>query len=428
MSTPRTRVEVPRAFQPLLAPRRYKAAYGGRGAAKSHFFAEQLLLRCGQSETRAVCIREIQNSLKDSVRQLLVDKIEKLGVGRFFDVLDAEIRGRNGSLIVFRGMQSYNAENIKSLESFDVAWVEEAQSLSETSLRLLRPTLRKETSELWFSWNPRFESDPVDAFFRANPPPADMATIVRANWRDNPWFPEILRREMEADYAKDPEVAEHVWGGGYQTIGEGSYYGRLLALAQSEGRIGLAPYDPAALVTTAWDLGFGDDTAIWFAQIIGAETRLIDFYENRGVALDHYAKVLRDKPYAYFRHLLPHDGSKGELIAGTHIVDHAKKTLPGGSSAVEILPRVSVEDGINAARVLIPKCRFDETKCAAGLKALRNYRREWKEDLGVYSDKPLHDWTSHAADAFRYLAMGLKAPPKPRSPSGGGGQPGGWMS
>ena len=187
------RISVPRKLKPLLGPKRYKGAYGGRGGAKSHFFAEQVVLRCLVRPTRVVCIREVQNSIKDSVRQLLIDKIEKLGVSTAFEVLESEIRGPNGSLIVFKGMQSYNAANIKSLEAYDIAWVEEAQTLSQHSLDLLRPTLRKEGSELWFSWNPRFKTDPVDAFFRKSPPEDAISVLV--NWRDNPWFPDVLRRK-----------------------------------------------------------------------------------------------------------------------------------------------------------------------------------------------------------------------------------------
>ena len=216
---------VPRKLKPLLKPARYKGAYGGRGGAKSHFFAEQLILKAYTSQIRAVCVREVQKDLKDSVKQLLLDKIEKFGLGGFFDAMknDAEIRAENGSLIIFRGMQSYNAESIKSLEAYDVAWVEEAQTLSAHSLSLLRPTIRKEGSELWFSWNPRHRTDAVDMFLRKNPPPD--AAVVMVNWRDNPWFPDVLRKEREHDFAVDPEAAEHVWEGAYgveQEIGRAS--------------------------------------------------------------------------------------------------------------------------------------------------------------------------------------------------------------
>jgi phage terminase large subunit len=202
-------VDVPRVFEPLLASRRYKGAHGGRGAAKSHFFAQQLVLHCYAQAKRAVCIREVQNSIRQSVRLLIIDKIADLGLGGFFTVLEQEIRGSNGSLIIFRGMQAYNAENIKSLEDYDIAWVEEAQSFSERSLRLLRPTIRKLGSEIWFSWNPRHETDAVDRFFRGGKP-RDDAALVAVHWNDNPWFPEVLRKEKDSDYAADPEMAEHV--------------------------------------------------------------------------------------------------------------------------------------------------------------------------------------------------------------------------
>ena len=412
-------IDVPRALRPLLGPRRYKGAYGGRGGAKSHFYAEQLIARCYAKPTRAVCIREVQNSLKDSVYQLLVDKIGKMGVGSAFDPLKTEIRGKNGSLIIFKGMQEYNSDNIKSLEGFDIAWVEEAQTLSERSFNMLRPTIRNAGSELWFSWNPRYKTDPVDRFFRsqANQEDADIIS-VSVGWRDNPWLPIELVKEKDRDYAADPALAEHIWGGGYEVVTEGAYFARQLATARLDGRIGPVPHTSGAKVTTAWDIGYGDDTAIWFAQIIGAEPRIIDYYENRGVGIEHYAKILASKPYIYHRHLLPHDGSKGEFISGSTIVASARSLLTG---PVEVLPRISVDDGIQAARGLIDKCRFDEVRCTTGLEALRLYRRDYNEKRMAFSDKPLHDWTSHAADAFRYLALGLREPtkrPPPRETAG----------
>jgi Phage terminase large subunit len=215
----RKKLEVARAFKPLCTHKRYKGAYGGRGSGKSHFFAEQLIAQCYSARRRCVCIREVQNSIAESVRQLLIDKIAKFDLGAFFTVLETEIRGKNGSLIVFKGMQAYNSENIKSLEGYDIAWVEEAQNLSETSLRLLRSTIRKAGSELWFSWNPRHETDAVDRFFRGREP-RDDAVLVAVTWRDNPWFPDVLKSEKESDYANDPEKADHVWGGNYEIVRE----------------------------------------------------------------------------------------------------------------------------------------------------------------------------------------------------------------
>jgi phage terminase large subunit len=399
------RTDVPRAFQPLLEPKRYKGAHGGRGSGKSHFFAEQLILKCYATPTRAACIREVQNTIRDSVRQLLIDKIAKFDLGWFFEVLDNEIRAKNGSLIIFKGMQSYNAESIKSLEGFDIAWVEEAQTLSEKSLRMLRPTIRNDGSEIWFSWNPRHDFDPVDEFFRGPmPPDKSTATCVEVNWHDNPWFPDVLKAEKDSDYAKDPIMAKNVWGGGYEVISIGSYYGALLVEAEQDKRIAKVPWEPKLPVHTAWDLGIGDPTAIWFAQQTGMEVRIIDYYEASGVGLEHYVKVLKDKRYVYGEHILPHDVEVADLSTGrTRLQFLASLGLYCRALAQE----TSVDDGISAVRNLLPQCWFDAEKCADGLKALRQYRAEYDEKLKTLKQRPLHDWTSHAADAFRYLARGL---------------------
>lgn len=201
------------ACAPLLAPSRYKGARGGRGGGKSHFFGELGLVRgVAQPGLRMVCIREVQISLKQSVKRLLEDKIQELGLGSFYNVMESEIRGPGDGLFIFQGMQNHTAESIKSLEGYDIAWVEEAQSLSEKSLRLLRPTLRKPNSELWFSWNPDQPDDPVENFFGSNPPDSILVDI---NHKDNPWFPEVLRAEMEHDFRVDPDAAAHTWNGEY---------------------------------------------------------------------------------------------------------------------------------------------------------------------------------------------------------------------
>lgn len=211
------RLEVPRKFLPLLAPAHYKAAYGGRGSAKSHFFAGQAVARGAfNRDLRVVCIREVQRSLKLSSKLLIEDKIRALGLQGAYRMLHDEIQIRGGSgVIVFQGMQNHTAESIKSLEGFDIAWIEEAQSLSERSLRLLRATIRKPGSEIWASWNPRHKTDAVDDLFRGGEPPPD-SVVIEANWQDNPWFPEELRREMEYDYRRNPAMAAHTWGGGYE--------------------------------------------------------------------------------------------------------------------------------------------------------------------------------------------------------------------
>lgn len=213
-------IETPRVFKPLLHPARYKGAHGGRGSGKSHFFAELLIEHCLINPgTSAVCVREIQKSLNQSVKKLLENKIQALGVGHLFEVQESLIKTPGGGLIIFNGLQNHTADSIKSLEGYDIAWVEEAQSLSQRSLDLLRPTIRKSGSELWFSWNPSSSKDPVDVLLRGETPPPD-AVVVQANYRDNPWLPQVLRDEMEYDRRRDPDKFAHVWLGGYQRNSE----------------------------------------------------------------------------------------------------------------------------------------------------------------------------------------------------------------
>lgn len=212
-------IQTPRVFKPLLQPSRYKGSFGGRGSGKSHFFAELVIERCLLQKSDVVCVREIQRTLKQSVKKLLESKIRDLGVSDAFRITDKEIHTPFGGIIIFEGMQSHTADSIKSLEGFDVAWVEEAHSLSQRSLDLLRPTIRRPGSELWFTWNPNLETDPVDRLLRGETPPPG-AIVVEANYRDNPWFPDELKKEMEYDRDSDPDKFAHIWLGQYQRNSE----------------------------------------------------------------------------------------------------------------------------------------------------------------------------------------------------------------
>lgn len=212
-------IQTPRVYKPLLQPARYKGAHGGRGSGKSHFFAELIIESCLFRRTDAVCVREIQRTLKQSVKKLLESKIRKLGVSDSFRITDKEIHTPGGGIIIFEGMQSHTADSIKSLEGFDIAWVEEAHTLSQRSLDLLRPTIRRPGSELWFTWNPDLPTDPVDSLLRGESPPPD-AVVVEANYRDNPWFPKELKAEMEYDRARDPDKYAHIWLGEYRRNSE----------------------------------------------------------------------------------------------------------------------------------------------------------------------------------------------------------------
>ena len=212
-------IATPRVYLPLLNQARYKGAFGGRGSGKSHFFAEYIIERCLLQSTRVVCIREFQISLEQSVKRLLEDVIERMGVSQQFRVMNTHIETPNGGLVIFQGMQRQTSDSIKSLEGFDICWCEEAQSLSERSLTILRPTLRKEDSELLFSWNPRKVTDPVDVLLRSETTPPN-SIVIKANYRDNPWFPKVLQDEMEWDRSRDPEKYAHIWLGDYERNSE----------------------------------------------------------------------------------------------------------------------------------------------------------------------------------------------------------------
>lgn len=219
-------LDTPRVFLPLLERSRYKGAWGGRGSGKSHFFAELLVeYALSKQNFRAVCVREVQKSLKESVKRLVEDKIRAMGVAEHFNILNDQIGTPGGGVILFQGMQDHTAESIKSLEGMDVAWVEEAQTLSARSLEMLRPTIRSAGSELWFSWNPRSAQDPVDQMLRGLEPPKG-AIVVKANWSDNPFFPAELADEREDDYRKKPGRYLHIWEGAYEPMAVGAIWDR----------------------------------------------------------------------------------------------------------------------------------------------------------------------------------------------------------
>lgn len=399
-------VEVARKFFPLLAPKRYKGAYGGRGGAKSHFFAERVLKTCVAKPTRVVCIREVQDSIRDSVRQLLLDKIAKLNIGHFFNALEGEIRGENGSLIIFKGMQSYNAETIKSLENYNIAWVEEAQTLSQKSLDLLRPTIRAPSSELWFSWNPRYKTDPVDKFFRKNP--SDETVSVMVNWRDNPWFPEVLAKDMAHDFEVDPDKADSVWNGAYGSS-EGAILSRWVNEAEREGRINDVRFDPSGSpIEISSDIGFRDTASWWFWQRRVGGFAVLKYDGASGLDADDWIVRLQDTMV---------DMDLGRLGKIWLPVDARAKTFQSkhtsvdkflaafGANHVEIVPPSKKLDQISAARKVIQRSEFNREECDAGIDGLLAWEYEWIDDNNVFSKEPLHNWASHPGDAFAYGAQ-----------------------
>lgn len=208
-------IDIGDSFWPLLEPSRYKGAHGGRGGGKSHFFADILIEKASWHPVRIVCLREYQKSLAHSVKTLLERKIAKQGVGERFDIQKTQIIGASGSLIIFEGMQSHNADSIKSLEDFDIAYFAEAHRASDYSLEILRPTLRNEGSELWFDWNRTDPKNPVERLFYGDEASPD-SIVIESNYNNNPWFPEVLRKEMLYDRGRDADRFEHIWGGKFR--------------------------------------------------------------------------------------------------------------------------------------------------------------------------------------------------------------------
>lgn len=416
--TRKLRIETPRAFVPLLQPARYKGAHGGRGSAKSHFFAELLiedsLREPGESGEglRSVCIREVQKDLKESAKLLLEDKLQALGLGEAdgFKVFRELIQTPRDGAIIFKGMQDYTAESIKSLERFKRAWLEEAQTISLRSLTMLRPTIRVDGSEIWASWNPRRKTDAVDAFLRGNPPA--NAIVIQANWRDNPWFPKVLDDERRLDLSRYPERYEHIWEGGYARTFEGAYFAAGLALAKQQGRIGRVAADPLLPIRLYWDLGgsgaSADAMSIWACQFIGtSEIRVLDYIEGQGQVLAYYVNMLRQKGYQDALCVLPHDGVNENNITGKRYEDHLKDA-GFATDIVKNQGRGAAMMRVEAVRRILPMCWFNDTQTEAGRDALGFYH-ERKDEARNVGLGPEHDWSSHSADAFGLMAISHKA-------------------
>lgn len=410
----------PRAFEPLLSPSRYKGLHGGRGSGKSHFFAELLVEYCVlHPATRAVCMREVQKSLKDSAKLLIEDKIRRYFPNAGFRILADRIETPGGGVIIFWGLSDQTAESVKSLEGFMIAWVEEAQTLSAKSLRLLRPTIRSEidgrSSELWFSWNPLRKSDPVDKLLRGDIIPPD-SIIIEANYDQNPHFPDVLNEERLFDKVNSPDQYEHVWLGQYATANDGAYYAVGLTDARKEGRIGLVGQDPLMTKYAIWDIGGtgrkSDACAIWVVQFIGKEARHLDYYEAQGQDMGTHIAWLREKGYDKAHCKLPHDGATNDRVFDVSY----ESALRDAGFYVDVIPnqgKGAAMARIDAGRRMLPNCTFNLKTCEGGLDALGWYHEKIDENRSIGLG-PDHDWSSHCADAFGLGAIIYKELTKPK--------------
>lgn len=411
----------PAKLQGLFKKSRYKVLYGGRGGAKSWGIARALLIMGAKKPMRILCAREYQTSIKDSVHKLLCDQIEALGLMQFYEITQASLRGANGTEFAFIGLKN-NPANIKSFEGVDVCWVEEAQTVSRLSWNILIPTIRKEGSEIWVSFNPELETDETYQRFVVKPP-RDCISI-KINYSDNPWFPETLRLEMEALKLRDYQAYQQVWEGICRQTVDGAIFAQELAKAEMEDRIGKVPYDPTKPVHAVCDLGWADATAWWFLQFIGMETRLIRYFEDTQRTMTSYLAQLQTYGYVYDTIWLPHDAQNKTLAAAGRSIEEIVRS---SGYKTRILERVPVVDSINAARTIFPNCYFDREHCVDGLNCLRHYRYEVDPDTGQFSKTPFHDHYSHGADAFRYIALMIREPQRLRKKVVVS-HAGGWMS
>lgn len=392
-------LDIPEKALCLLDPARYKVLHGGRGSGKSWAVARILLALGIERKLRVLCTREVQKSIRDSVHRLLSDQIEAMGIGAHYEVLESIIRGRNGTEFLFSGLAQHTVDSVKSFEAVDICWVEEAQTVSKKSWDILAPTIRAANSEIWVTMNPGLDTDETYVRFVASPQPGSI--VREMNWRDNPWFPQVLEQERAHFQVTRPsEDYDNIWEGKCRSAVEGAIYAGEVAAALAHGRVCNVPYDPMLKVHSIWDLGWNDSMAIILAQRVRSEVRVIDYIEDDHQTLDHYVSLLQQRPYNWGYDFLPHDGRTKDFKTGKS----AEEILRRFGRRVRITANLGVEPGIRAARLAFPQVYFDRAKTGRLIECLKRYRRQVNQSTGE-AGAPLHDEFSHGADVFRYLAV-----------------------
>lgn len=399
-----------------------RGSYGGRGSAKTRTFAKMTAVRAymwSQAGEQGVilCGRQFMNSLADSSLEEIKAAIEdEEWLRPHFDIGENYIRTKDGRIsYLFRGLDR-NIASIKSTSRIKLAWVDEAEPVTEDAWIKLIPTLREEDSELWVTWNPERETSPTHKRFRASTD--ERMKIVEMNWRDNPWFPDILDRKRIKDKCERPDSYEHIWEGGFVSVIEGAYYASSITKAKEEGRIGFIAEDPNMVIRLFADIGGtgakADNFVFWAGQNIGAEMRWVNHYEQQGQPIASHLNWMRSQGYTPDRCKiwLPHDGDTQDKVID---VSYRKAFEDAGYSVV-VVPnqgKGAAKARIDEGRRLFPRMRFDETKCAAGLKALGWYheKRDSEREIGL---GPNHDWSSHSADAFGLGCIAYEEPKQKR--------------
>ncbi|MGY6156619.1 PBSX family phage terminase large subunit [Paraburkholderia graminis] len=391
-------------FLPLFNKQyRFVSMRGGRAGMKTDTTGLVLLLMAYYTPIRILCFREVQNSIKQSVYATLKKMIEKLGLESFFeDSTENEIRGKNGSIFMFKGLRDQTVENIKSFSDVDICWGEEARALTERSLQVLIPTVvRNEGARFFFTWNPQQDSDAVYQRYVLNK--ADRVCDIWVNFQHNPWFIDAIDEERLDDKARLPvDQYEWIWEGKVLPALIGSVYFNEYSLAQEQNRITRVSVDPQKPVYQVWDLGWADNTAIILVQTHLSEVRIVGYIENRNKNVAWYNEQIREwgsqnHVTSWGKVYLPHDAAHHDMTGNT--VDSYMQNF---GWKTEIMPASHPDIGIRAARMMFPTL-WIERDCVKLLECLKRYR--YKENADGSLGEVVHDIFSHGADAFRYLAL-----------------------
>jgi len=390
------RIRVPEAYLPLEGEHRYIGAHGGRGSGKSHYFGERWLRENIEGKMDFVCLRETLKSLEFSVKKLLEGKIQRYNAGYYFEIQDRRITSKHGGVTIFEGMQNHTADSIKSLEGFDRAWFEESQAASDKSLTLLRPTIRKPGSQLWFSWNPDQASDPIDKLLRGDVLPPGAA-VVEVNYWDNPEFPDELRQEMEYDKKRDPDKYAHVWCGKYRQNSEARVF--------KNWRVEEFENDPSWILRQGADWGFSIDPSVLVQCSIVGRTLYISHEAYRvGCEVDFLPDLFRSIPDAEKWPTIA-DSARPETIS--YMQRHGFPKMLAAIKGAR-----SLEEGIEFLR------SFDivvHPRCVHTIQELTAYSYEVDSLTGLILPK-LKDKDNHVIDAIRYACEGARRAAK-ASPS-----------
>jgi len=397
-----------------------RVAYGGRGSGKTRTFAKMTAVRAliwskAGKEGIILCAREFMNSLEDSSLEEIKAAIRETDwLLPYFDIGEQYIRTRDGRITYsFAGLRR-NISSIKSKARILLCWVDEAETVTDDAWTKLIPTLRDEESELWVTYNPERDTSATHLRFRAASSPRKK--VVEINWRDNRWFPEILNRKRLEDKEQRPHLYDHIWEGDFIRVVEGAYFAPHLTKAREDGRIAMVAEDPNLIVRLFADIGGtgakADNFVFWAAQFVGTEIRWVNHYEQQGQPVSAHLNWMRAQGYSPDRCKiwLPHDGDTQDKVFDTSY----RKALEAADYQVEIVPnqgKGAAMQRVEKARQLFSRMRFDEDKCAAGLKALGWYHEKRDTDRGIGLG-PNHDWSSHSADAFGTGCVAYEEPRK----------------